>query len=130
MRIKFVMFPSGVCFFPEYVCHDECVLINKEGRIEDGVSAGHVELDSNGHLVLGGFSISLGLDAGTAYPDWTDRHVRSGLAPERKTYGDIRGIVFFLPFMEIIRYGVGGIGGSSPSIPIAFEEVVHYMEKR
>lgn len=112
--MKFVMFPSGVGFFPQVARHDECYVVNSNNEREEPIAAGVVLLTRTKEaIVLDGASINLGLSADTAYPDWLERHVQSGLFPQRKTY-NMGGRAFFLPFGPIQQYGASGIGKSIP----------------
>lgn len=131
MRLKFVMFPCGVGFFPAGVLHDEFLVTGVEGREEIPVSAGHLNYSDGGAVVidslfLDGVSRNLGLSSKTIYQDWKERYTKSGLPMECRVYSLYK--VFFLPFKRISSYTARGIGDGSPSTASSMDELFAYLK--
>lgn len=132
MRTKFVMFPSGIVFFPEIVNHDECEVSSSTKERERAVSAGYVYIDPKKQgidsFALGGRSINLGLGADIAYPDWREKFTSSGLPVLRKRYESYDENAYFLPFRLIGEFDVGGIGRGTPEEESVLGDVIESIK--
>lgn len=130
MKLKFVMFPSGVGFFPAGVLHDEFSVTDVEGKEYLPVSAGHLNYSDCGAvieaLVLDGVSRNLGLSSETSYRDWKERYTKSGLPMVCRVYSSYK--IFFLPFTRISSYAARGIGDGSPSSVSSMDELFAYLK--
>jgi|CXWL01.1.fsa_nt_gi hypothetical protein len=135
MGFKFVMYRSGIGFYPNVAKHDECYAITPDGCRARPIAAGTAFTLENGTIDLSGYSINLGMGAEGSYPDWLERHQKSGLPPQRKIYqGWSSGECFFLPFEPVARFGVEGIGKSvprydAPADTVTLEEVIECLKK-
>ncbi len=131
--MKFVMFPSGVGFFPDTIRHDKFCVISKTGEREKPIAAGFVFSNYRGETLnaisLQGYSQSLDLDSKNAYPDWSERHERSGVPAVRADFGDIHEKIFFFPFQEFGCFNALSVPKIEPAGETTPEDVVQFIER-
>ena len=132
--MKFVMFPSGVGFFPDTIRHDQFRVFNKISEREKPIAAGFVFSNYSGTTLaaisLEGYSQSLDLDSKNAYIDWSERHERSGVPAVRANFGnDIYEKIFFFPFQEFERFDAQSVGKLEPAGVASPKDVVAFIEE-
>lgn len=131
--MKFVMFPSGVGFFPDTIRHDKFRVVSRAGEHEKPIAAGFVFSNYRDATLtaisLQGYSQSLDLDSKNAYPDWKERHERSGVPAVRADFGDIHEKIFFFPFQEFERFYVLSVQKIEPAGVPTPKDVVEFIEE-
>ena len=132
--MKFVMFPSGVGFFPDTIRHDQFRVFNKVGEREKPIAAGFVFSNYRDATLtaisLQGYSQSLDLDSRNAYPDWNERHECSGVPAVRADFGnDMHEKIFFFPFQEFGLFDAQSIEKIEPEGVPSPKEVVAFIEQ-
>ena len=132
--MKFVMFPSGVGFFPDIIRHDQFCVFSRSGEREKPIAAGFVFSNYRDSTLtaisLQGYSQSLDLDSKNAYSDWKERHERSAIPAVRvgfgsKTYEKI----FFFPFQEFERFDAQSVLKNEPAGVTTSKDVVRFIEE-
>ena len=130
--MKFVMFPSGVGFFPDTIRHDKFRVVSRAGEREKPIAAGFVFSNYRDATLtaisLQGYSQSLDLDSKNAYPDWKERHERSGVPAVRADFGDIHEKIFFFPFQEFERFNAESVQKIESASETTPGEVVEFIE--
>lgn len=114
--------------FPEVVSHDDCRLYTEGHTKEVAIAAGYVYInpDKAGieSMILYGSSVTLPLGADTAYQEWRDRFLSSGLVVQCLNFERMKLKSFFLPFQPIEQFQVRGIGASVPVEGCTLEDVI------
>lgn len=132
--MKFVMFPSGVGFFPETIRHDQFRVFSKVGEHEKPLAAGFVSSNYRDATLtaisLQGYSQSLCLDSKNAYRDWKERHERSGIPAVRADFGnEIYEKIFFFPFQEFGCFDALTVPKMEPAGVTTPKDVVAFIEQ-
>ena len=132
--MKFVMFPSGVGFFADTIRHDQFCVLSKRGEHENPIAAGFVFTNSRDAtptaISLQGCSASLGLDSTNAYPDWRERHERSGVPASRANFGiDLYQKIFFFPFREFGSFDALSVQTIEPAGEPSQKDVEEYIKE-
>ncbi len=131
--MKFVMFPSGVGFFPDPIRHDQFRVFSKMGKREKPIAAGFVfsnyRDETLNAISLQGYSQSLDLDSKNAYPDWSERHERSGVPAVRADFGDIHEKIFFFPFQEFEHFDALSVQRIESTGETTPEDFVEFIER-
>lgn len=132
--MKFVMFPSGVGFFPDTIRHDQFCVFSKTGELEKPIAAGFVFSNYRDATLtaisLQGYSQSLDLDSKNAYSDWKERHERSGIPAVRVGFGSsTHEKIFFFPFQEFERFDAQSVQSIEPAGVTTPKDVVQFIEQ-
>lgn len=127
------MFPSGVGFFPDTIRHDRFRVLSTAGEREKPIAAGFVFSNYKDATLtaisLQGYSQSLDLDSNNAYPDWKERHERSGIPATRADFGDIHEKIFFFPFQEFELFDAEFVDKIKPVGETSPKDVVEFIEE-